>query len=133
MKISQLVAELNGQLPDGPVVIREIDAVPDRLLMVESINKGEGMLPLLMGRRIQSQAAKNSLLSDALFQKAFEAHLRGERIHHRATVEKSDDGKYRLTMDGRPVLEEGFETDVEARSFLRGYILGFETGAAEAK
>ena len=136
MKVSELVAELSGHQPDGHVVIREIDAVPDRILMVESILKETGSLPLLMARRTQSVAEKNSLLSEALFQKAFEAHMRGERWQrsYKTTVEKSPlDGKYWLTLDGTPVIQEGFETDAEARSFLRGFILGRESGAAEAK
>ncbi len=136
MKVSELVAELEIHQPDGHVVIQEIDAIPDKLFVVESVVKEDGMLPLLMGRRLQSRAARNSIFSEDLFKKAFEAHLRGERWQHiyKATVGKSDlDGRYRITVDGRPVLEEGFETDAEARSFLRGFILGFESGAAEVK
>jgi hypothetical protein len=131
MKVSELVAELTGHQPDGQVVIREIDAIPDRILMVESILKEDGKLPLLMGRRIQSQAAKNSIFSEALVRRAFEAHMRGEPLHHKGTVEKSDDGRYRITFDGHPILQEGFETQVEAHGFLRGFSLGFESGAAE--
>lgn len=132
MKISELVAHLNGHQPDGHIVIREIDAVPDRLLMVESIVKEEGKVPLLMGRRIQSQAARNSIFSDALFQRAFEAHMRGEPLRHSGTINRVEDGKYRITLDGRPI-EESFDTEIEARGFLRGFFLGFESGAAEPK
>jgi hypothetical protein len=133
MKVSELVSALEGHQPDGPVLIREIDAVPDRILAVESIVKEADMVPLLMGRRIQSEAAKNSIFSEALVRRAFEAHMRGEPLYHKGTVEKSGDGKYRITVDGHPILQEGFETQAEARSFLRGFSLGFESGAAEAK
>lgn len=131
MKVSELVTELTGHKPDGHVVIREIDAVPDRILMVESIVKEAGMLPLLMGRRVQSQAAQDSIFSEALFRESFEAHQRGERLQHKGTIEKSGDGRYRIAVDGRPVLQGGFETEAAARGFLRGFIIGFESGVAE--
>lgn len=42
MKVSELVAELNGHQPDGNVVIQEIDAVANTLFIVESVVKEQG-------------------------------------------------------------------------------------------
>jgi hypothetical protein len=128
MKVSEVVAELTDHQPDGQVVVSEIDAVPDRVLVIESVVKEVGMLPLLMGRRLQSKAAQNSIFSESLFQKAFAAHLRGERRQHKTTIEKSVDGRYRVNVDGKMVPAD-FETESEAMLFLRGFAMGFESGA----
>lgn len=67
---------------------------------------------------------------ETLFQQPFSS----KRNSYYGKVGKSPaDGKYRVTVDDSPVLEQEFESEAEARIFLRGFIVGFTSGAAEAK
>jgi hypothetical protein len=124
MKVSEVVAELIGHQPDGHVVVSEVDSM--NMFMVESVMKEEGKLPLLMVRPVGRNPYGR--FPETLFQQAFAS----KRNTYEAEIEKSPmDGKYRITVDGRPVLQAGFETEPEAKVFLRGFVLGFESGAAE--
>ena len=126
MKVSEVVAELTGHQPDGHVVVSEVDSM--NTFMVESVTKEEGKLPLLMVRQIGRNPYGR--FPETLFQQAFSS--KGNR--YKAEIGKSPmDGKYRVTVDGRPVLQVGFETQAEAKVFLQGFVVGFESGAAEAK
>lgn len=128
MKASEVVAELTGHQPDGHVVVSEINAVPDNLFVVESVMKEEGKLPLLMARAIGRNPYGR--FPETLFQQAFAS----KRNRYKAEIGKSPmDGKYQVTVDDRPVLDGGFETESEAKVFLLGFVMGFESGAAEAK
>jgi hypothetical protein len=125
MKVSEVVAELTGHQPDGHVVVSEIDSM--NMFMVESVMKEEGKLPLLMVRPIGRNPYGK--FPETLFQQAFSS----KRNRYNAEIGKSPmDGKYRITVDGRPVLHGGFETESEAKVFLQGFVMGFESGVAEA-
>jgi len=125
MKVSEVVAELTGHQPDGHVVVSEIDSM--NMFVVESVIKEEGKLPVLNARPIGRNPYGR--FPETLFQQAFAS----KRNTYKAEIGKSPmDGKYRITVDGSPVLQEGFETESEAKVFLRGFVIGFESGAAEA-
>jgi hypothetical protein len=126
MKVSELVAQLEGHQPDGHVVIQEIDAVSNSLFVVESVMKEEGKIPLLKVRAIGRNPYGR--FPETLFKQAFSSK------HNKYTAEigKSPmDGKYRVTVDGSPLQMEGFETESEARIFLHGFAMGFASGTAE--
>jgi hypothetical protein len=129
MKVFELLSELKDHRPDAPVVISEIDAVPSNLFIIESIFKEEkDQCPLLMVRAI----GKNPYgrFPETLFQQAFSS----KRNTYKAEIGKSPmDGKYRVTVDGRPLQQVGFETESEARVFLHGFAMGFVSGTGEAK
>jgi hypothetical protein len=114
MKVSELVAQLEGHQPDGHVVIQEIDAVSNSLFVVESVMKEEGKIPLLKVRAIGRNPYGR--FPETLFKQAFSSK------HNKYTAEigKSPmDGKYRVTVDGSPLQLEGFETESEARIVKR--------------
>jgi hypothetical protein len=101
------------------------------MLIVMSVLKEDGKLPLLMARRVPtSMGPPTARFPETLFQQAFAS----KRNSYYGKVGKSPvDGKYRVTVDDRPVLEQEFESEAEARLFLRGFIVGFTSGTAETK
>jgi hypothetical protein len=122
MKVSELVAELNGHQPDGPVVIEEIDGIDNTLFVVESIAKEEGKIPLLMVRSTHSYGRLPNTLKQTFYSK--DAKLRTE------IVMSLVDRKWRVIVEDSPVLEKRFESEAEARIFLQGFVLGFAFGTA---
>ena len=122
MKVSELVAELNGWQPDGHVVVREIDSV--NIFFIESILKEAGKLPLLVARQVPSMGPPITGFPEAVFQQAFSS----KRTSDQGTIAKSPvDGKYHLTVDGNPVMDLAFDSDAEAKIFLRGFVTGFSS------
>jgi hypothetical protein len=127
MKVSELVAALEGHQPDGQVVVSEIDAAPQNILVVMSVLKEQGKVPLLQARQVPtSMGPPTARFPEIVVQEAFAAHMRGERMQHsyKVIIVKSDlDGRYRVNIDGKMVLAD-FGTESEARAFLRGYMMG---------
>lgn len=126
LKVSEVVADLTGHQLDGHVVVCEIDSM--NTFLIESVLKEAGKLPVLKVRPVRRNPYGR--FPETLFQQAFAS----KHNSYQGTVGKSPvDGKYRVTVDGKLVLEQGFETDAEARIFLCGFVMGFTSGAAEAK
>jgi hypothetical protein len=65
------------------------------------------------------------------FVKLFNEFLHSQPSQKKAIIEKSVDDKYRMTVDGKPLLPR-FDTEAEAQIFLQGFIVGFTSGVAEA-
>jgi hypothetical protein len=89
-----------------------------------SVNaKEEGKTPLLMIQSIERYPYGR--LPDTLKQTFY----RKDRKLRTEIVMSPVDRRWRVIVDDSPVLQKGFETKAEAEIFLRGFVIGFTTGA----
>jgi hypothetical protein len=126
MKVSELVAELNGHQPDGEVVIQEIDGVGNAIFLIESIVNEDGSLPLLMARSVDRNPYGR--IPETLKQTFYSKHGK----YKTEIVMSPVDRKWRVIVEDSPVLEKGFDAESEAKIFLQGFVQGFAAGTVEA-
>jgi hypothetical protein len=125
MNVSELVAGLGGHSQNAQVIVVETNSPSDNVLSLESVGEGNEKSVLLHGQSLIRKPLET--LPAILLQG------RSDRVF-KVAITKPDEkgGKYQVAIDGT-VLQFDFETEQEAKMFVKGYVLGFETGSGDKK
>ena len=127
LSVSDFLTDFTNRPKTAQVFAVEKDATfgQGQVFMVESIEKSNENVVMLMCKSTIRRPI------DEIFSHMVENLERGKPTKtFKATIHKSEkDGKYFFNVDG-VTMQSDFETEHEAKLFVRGYVLGFEMGSA---
>lgn len=127
MKVHELLADLTNRHQDAQLLVIESNAA-DHILTIESIvREGNEKAVVLMGKSVRSpfEGFSGGILAEAL------AQGKSNRVF-KIQVYESEPGKYQASVDG-VTLKQPFDSEHEARMYLRGFVFGFTTGSGSAE
>jgi hypothetical protein len=114
MNVAELAADLRNRPQDAELIIVDPETAPGHVLMIDSVVKEDKKTTVV-------------LIARSTRPTSFPGEMPPSSKPHRVVISKSNDGKYQATVDGRPLMSN-CETENDAKIFVRGYVLGCETG-----
>ena len=129
MKVSELLADLTTCPQGAQLVLLETDVIvgPGSIFTIDSILGGNENSVTLMGKSLTRKPV------DVFFSSLVADLERGKptKTYKAAICESSVlPGKYEVTFQGSH-LQGNFDTEEEAKLFMRGVVLGFEMGSTK--
>jgi|SRR5271155_525080 hypothetical protein len=120
MIASELMEELKTRVPDALILVREGHSVA----RITSVLKNKPPEPvLLIGEPIEMGMGQAShILSEAMGQGV------GKGFNVKFIPSVHNPGKFQVSIDGVPAWPGEFDTQNEAKAFMRGFTFGFSVG-----
>lgn len=125
MTAFELMEELKNRESSAPILLVDSNSIT-RITSVatpKSDTAAPGSAVVLMGEPVPMPMPRASaLLSEALAQGV------GKRFHGKITPSVGDPGKLEVNIDGAPAPAAVFDTQEEAKAYMRGFTIGFSVG-----